>query len=186
MEFAGEEKRVQALFSEQLLEDQGLAPGFESVWTRAEKVGPAPVRASRRSLIAIVSALIIAGAALLGVRSWYRSNQTSTHQARNVSPQITLTQSPEVARLTTPEPSASSGGFKSHRERQKRFPRPRPIERTNTNEAALLSSWQSPTQLFMDAPAAVSFNSLPQLNQSVEELKLFLSRNSDLTKESNQ
>jgi len=53
-------------------------------------------------------------------------------------------------------------------------------------EAALLSKWQSPTQTFMEAPTAVALQTLPQLNQSVEDLKLFLSGNNETIKESNQ
>jgi hypothetical protein len=185
MEFAGDEKRVQALFSEQLLEDQRLAPGFESLWTRAERVGPAPVRASRKSLIVIVSVLIIAGAALLAARSWYRSNPSSKNQALNVTPQTTLTPSPE-ARPQTIHATAINSGVKPRHERQKRLFRPRPLERAAAPEAALISGWQSPTQIFMSSPVAVNFNSLPQLNQSAEQLKQFLSRDTDLKKESNQ
>lgn len=185
MEFAGDEKRVQALFSEQLLEDHGLAPGFESLWTRAERVGSAPVRASRKPVMVIVSALIFAGAALLGARLWHPFTPSPTEQALNVSPKIIVAPSPETVRQTNQD-SPNKRGLESRPERQKRVPRPRQVERTTAREAALLSSWQSPTQIFMNSPVAVSFNSLPQLNQSAEQLKSFLSRNTDLTKESNQ
>jgi hypothetical protein len=59
-------------------------------------------------------------------------------------------------------------------------------DRAAITEAALLSRWQSPTRIFMQSPAAVNFSSLPQLNKSLEELKQFLPRNTELTKESNQ
>lgn len=183
MEFAGDEKRVQALFSEQLLEDQCVAPGFESVWMNAEKVGPAR-RASHKSLVAIFAAFIIAAAALVAVRSWRRSTP-STNQALNVSPQMIVTPGPETVRQTNRD-TALTRGLKPRHERQKRLFRPRPLERNTAHEAALISTWQSPTRLFMNSPVALSFNSLPQLNQSAEQLKQFLSRETDLTKESNQ
>ncbi len=182
MELAGDEKRVQALFSELLLEDQSLAPGFETLWTRAERVGPAQFRASHKSLVAIVSAVIIAGAALVGAWAWYKSTPSSTDQALNVSPQRVVTPSPEL--VPQPTHGSSGAGTRSHGH-QKKLPRSRHLDRSATSEAALLSSWQSPTQLFMNYTAAVSLNSLPQLNQSVEELKTFLRNDAELTKESN-
>jgi hypothetical protein len=50
----------------------------------------------------------------------------------------------------------------------------------------VLSSWQSPTAAFLESPARPSFDSLPQLNQSVEDLKSFLPKANQVLKESNQ
>jgi len=52
--------------------------------------------------------------------------------------------------------------------------------------ATMLSSWQSPTSSLLQAPTGFALNTLPQLNQSAEELKQFLPKNNDATKESNQ
>src|ERR1051326_8068351 len=70
MEFAGNEKRVQALFSELLREGQRVVPQFETLWTTAERVGPPQVRALRKSLIVIVSSVIILGTAAFVASSW--------------------------------------------------------------------------------------------------------------------
>jgi len=50
----------------------------------------------------------------------------------------------------------------------------------------MLSSWQSPTQLFMESPTELALLQLPQLNQSVKDLETFLSQDKELMKESNR
>jgi len=179
MEFAGNEKRVQALFSELLREGQRVVPEFETLWTTAERVGPPQVRATRKSLIVIVFAVIILGAAAFVASSW-----------RGVNPDEALEiPAPKLAppSLPTPEqPKHNATVAVSHSERRRKSPHSRQVERTFTTDAALLSKWQSPTQSYMNSPVAVSFNCLPQLNQSAEELKQFLPSNPDFTKESNQ
>ena len=182
MEFAGNEKRVQALFSELLREGQRVVPQFETLWTTAERVGPPQVRATRKSLIVIVFAVIILGTAAFVASSW-----------RGVNPDEALEiPAPKLAppSSATPEQPKHSATFaavvNSRSQRRKKSPHSRQVERTFTTDAALLSKWQSPTQSYMNSPVAVSFNSLPQLNQSAEELKQFLPSNPDFTKESNQ
>ena len=179
MEFAGNEKRVQALFSELLREGQRVVPEFETLWTTAERVGPAQVRATRKSLIVIVFAVIILGTAAFVASSWGRVNPDEALEipAPKLAP-------PSLAAPEQPKHNATVAV--SHSERRKKPPHSRQIERTFTTDAALLSKWQSPTQSYMNSPVAVSFNSLPQLNQSAEELKQFLPSNPDFTKESNQ
>jgi hypothetical protein len=50
----------------------------------------------------------------------------------------------------------------------------------------MLSRWQSPTDILMTSPTTVVLNSLPQLDESAEELKQFLPKKNDTMKESNQ
>ena len=181
MELAGDEKKIQALFSELSLQDQSAAPAFEELWASAAMKASAPARSVSRPLLAVTVALLIV-ATSWAAWSWYRSTPSSHEQAINVSPQTVL---PPTFQQLAPEPKPLTVTFKPRSNRPHK-PRLHQPERPAITEAALLSSWQSPTRIFMQSPTAVNFSSLPQLNQSVEQLKQFLPRNTELTKESNQ
>ena len=173
MELGGTEKRIQALFSELSLEDRTHVPRFEQLWPRVERKNPAPL--FRRSWAVTAAVVVIAAASSLAL--WSRQSQT----ALNIAPlEIPTPASPQVASLVK-----STQPTETTRPRKKRIVRQRQSDNV-FSEAALLSRWQSPTQNFMQSPSSVSFDSLPQLNQSAEKLKQFLPRNTELTKESNQ
>jgi hypothetical protein len=99
-----------------------------------------------------VTAVVVVIVAASSFALWSRQSQT----VLNIAP------------LEIPAPASP------HRKRTIR-------QRSVLSEAALLSRWQSPTQNFMQSPSSVSFNSLPQLNQSAKDLESFLPK-----KESNQ
>jgi hypothetical protein len=181
MELAGNEKRIQALFSELSLQDQSCAPRFETLWTRA--TAPAPVRGVSGFAMAIAATFVIAAACSLGVWSWYRSSRSPVERAHGVEPPAIST--PLVHEAGNPAPAVRPV-TSNRRPRQKKLTRPRQTERAIMREAAMLASWQSPTQRFIQSPTGSVFNSLPQLNQSAEDLKLFLPKNDQLIKESNQ
>ena len=182
MELGGDEKRIRALFSELAFRDQSYAPRFERLWGQAEKAGPLPVRNFRRPVVLMpVAALTIIAACALAAWFWFTTTQTPTHDAINVVPLITAP-SPAVHdayNASSPEPR------RLHHRRKKRPETYRSTESAMT-EAALLSRWQSPTKSFMESPTAVDLSSLPQLNQSAEDLKQFLPKNTEAIKESNQ
>jgi hypothetical protein len=183
MKSGGNEKRIQALFCELSLEDQSQAPRFEKLWSGAEVTRPAQVRRFSRSAVVIASALAITAASSLAAWSWYKSTQFPAQNAFNVPLQTPAT---ILAVARVPEPYEMDSVIRPRRQRQKRSTRQRQTERALMREAAMLSSWQSPTQKFMESPTSFSLNSIPQLNQSVQELQLFLPKNNELMKESNQ
>ena len=169
MELRGDEKRIQALFSELLLEDQSITPRFEQLWNSAQSTKA--VRSFGRLAVALASLLIIAAFASLAVWSNYKSVTSVSSVAK-------------IPETTKPEPKQEilvAGPKKS-----KPIKRRRKTERSIAQETALLSSWQSPTEIFMTAPTALVLNSLPQLNQSANDLRQFLPKNNEVTKESNQ
>jgi len=182
MELAGDEKRIQALFSETSLHDRSIAPAFERLWTRAEVAAThAPIQGNRHLVLAIASVVLIVAASAFAAWSWYRFIP-APHDARIAS-------QPVVTPLPTPQLALQSKhtDIKTRPVHQKRFTRTPQFQRRPTiNQAALLSRWQSPTQLLMQFSKTVDLSSLPQLNQSVEALKQFLPANTDLKKESNQ
>lgn len=187
MALTGDENRIRALFSELAFEDQTCAPPFERLWRRAENghTTEAPnVRAFSGSRVAIgmtIVAFLVAG--VLAVWSWSVATKAPTHNAI-VIPQNTP-QLPTPPSRESDAPAAFNESPRSHPRRKKSIEKRR-ITDTAMAEAALLSRWQSPTQLFLTSPTAANFSALPELNQSLEKLKQFLPRNTELTKESNQ
>lgn len=175
MEFSGDEKKIQALFSELSLEHQGRTPSFEKLWINT----PAPAPLFRRSALAIVTAAILVAVCLIGTWSWYRFSQ-SEHTV-NI-PAQTIPASPE-SRVTQPEQLAVS--INQRRVRPRRVTQ-RQAERAAIRQAATFAKWQSPTNILLNSPTASVLSSLPQLDQSVRDLEQFLPKNNDVTKESKQ
>ena len=163
----GTEKRIQALFSELSLEDRTHVPRFERLWTRVDKTSPTPL------FRWAVTAAVIIIAATSSLALWSRQSETALNIA---ALEIPTPASPQVASLVE-----STQPTETTRPRKKRIVRQRQSDNV-FSEAALLSRWQSPTQNFMQSPSSVSFNSLPQLNQSAKDLESFLPK----PKESNQ
>ena len=172
MQLGGTEKRIQALFSELSLEDGTHVPRFEQLWTRVEDTTPAP---SFRSSWAAATIVVIAAVSLFAL--WSGQSQTLLNIAPLEIPTSASPQFNQVAAVIEPA--------KPRQLRKKRIIRQRQPDNV-FSEAALLSRWQSPTQNFMESPSSISFNSLPQLNQSVKDLESFLPKNNELMKESNQ
>ena len=161
MELAGAEKKIQALFSELSLADRSHMPRFEHIWTRAEATSPAPLFKLALALTAAV--VVIAGAFSFVLWSSYQSIQSQS--VLNIAPvEIAAASLPQIGQLPR-SPQVSP---------QRRTIRHRPTANPEITEAELLSRWQSPTQSFLDAPSSMTFNSLPQLNQSAKELESFL------------
>ena len=181
MELGGDEKRIQALFSELSLENQSRVPQFAHVWTRAETIqdsglrrAVAPLREKTFLSPLLVSLLVTAAACALALWTWYSSTQTPTI-VNQLPPSVTF-----EAPYTPTQPA------KIEPRRQKHIAHRRQINRSIATEAALLSSWQSPTQQFMASPTDLALGSLPALNQSAKDLESFLSKNSEIMKESNR
>ena len=180
MEFTGDEKRIQALFSELSLEDQSHPPGFERLWRRAEANASVPL--VRRSALAFVTAAILAAVCLIATWTWYRASQSE--QAANIPPQIIPTTSD--ARVSQPEQSLSASSKELRTVRPRRVARPRQTGNVAIREAELLSKWESPTSILLDSPTVSVLSSLPQLNQSARDLEQFLPKNNEVMKESKQ
>jgi len=176
MEFSGDEKRIQALFSELSLENRTRTPRFEKLWLRAEASTPTPAPLVTRFVL--VAMVVIVVMSVVAARSWLSSSQSQ--QAANIPPQMIPTTS--QPRIQHSELSIASKDVA----RPRRFAR-RQAERAAINQAAMLSNWQSPTSILLNSPTAAVLSSLPQLNQSARDLEQFLpKKNSELIKESKQ
>jgi len=188
MDLVGGENRIRALFSELSFEDQSSIPEFEELCKR-RLVPPAPVGGFRRSAVMIAVTLLLVAGCSLGAWSWYRFTRSSMQNAAELAPPETSTpplrvQKSEVQELHNRKSAAPV--VKSPARHRKNLARLRPTDRAVIRDAALLSRWQSPTLIFLESPAGFALNSLPQLNQSAEQLKLFLPGNTELKKELNQ
>ncbi|HEY4423163.1 MAG TPA: hypothetical protein VGN10_03100 [Pyrinomonadaceae bacterium] len=176
MEFSGDEKRIQALFSELSLEDQTRAPCFEKLWSRAEANTPA--QASLVTRFVLVATVVVVAMSFVAVRSWLSSSQSQP--VANIPAQIIPTTA--GSRVQHSELAAASKIVA----RPRRFTR-RQTERTAITQAAMLSNWQSPTNILLTSPTLSVLSSLPQLNQSARDLEQFLpKKNNELIKESKQ
>jgi len=176
MEFSGDEKRIQALFSELSLENQTRTPRFEELWQGAE--ANAPARAPLATRFVLVAIVVIVVMSFVGARSWLSSSQTE-HTANIPSQVIPATSGPRVQQ--SEQVSTAS----------KDVLRPRRLTRRHTERAAIrqaemLSNWQSPTNILLNSPFVSVLSSLPQLNQSARDLEQFLPKNNEVIKESKQ
>jgi hypothetical protein len=191
MELTGEEKRIQALFLEQKREDESGTPRFATTWNRAQAqtaVRRRPLGFSFVAAAAAVACVAIFSLALL-VAHW-RGSQNSTLGA--VKQPATLNNSPTPVRKN-PEPENLVVVEPQHHPSRK--PRSAKLSARQTEllvarqsarrearaamrDAVAISSWKSPTSTFLSSPGDEVLTSLPQLNQTVNELKSFLpSRN---------
>jgi hypothetical protein len=179
MELSGDEKRIQALFSELSLEEQSLVPRFEKLWLRAEGNAGVPAPGIMRPVAVIVTLIVLAAVGLMAASLSYRSSQ-SQHLV-NIPPQTIPTTS--VPRVEAPDRFLSA---EEKTYRRRRLSRPRQRERVTAEESTTLANWQSPTNLFLQSPTAFALSSLPQLNQSARDLEMFLPKNNETMKESKQ
>ena len=189
MALAGDEKRIRALFSELALEDRRTAPNFATVWNRAQSratnVPAASVRRTRFTAAIAFTAVTILAAGAFFVWSWSaNSRQSPAENALNFTPQVATPPTPTPAPSESRNSAPAKPRIRSH-VRHQRTIQPA-IRSTELTAAAEITRWQSPTTYLMTSPTEVSFNSLPQLNESAEKLKQFLPKNNEATKESNR
>jgi hypothetical protein len=163
MELAGDEKRIQALFSELRFEDQSMAPSFNRLWSSARTMQP--------QRVAFVQPLVVLGALAtfavvfaLGLRSPELTIPVIAH----VSAPLAL---PSVeSRVQVPKKSGP-GSYRTVHRRS----RMNESEKIVIQQAELLASWQSPTSGLMESAAGSLVNSLPELTDAAKELESYLS-----------
>lgn len=182
MELTGDEKRIQALFSERSREDAQHAPRFDKLWRAASVAEQAPrFRGSLVLKAATAATVIVVITIFFAISS--RDQSPLRQNARNMAPQPIA--SPTAPRAAKPENKVAHRRTRAHATRRRTVAQRRQREPVLAQQAALLANWKSPTEKFLTSPTGYVFNSLPQLNESVKELQAFLSTNESL-KESNQ
>jgi hypothetical protein len=179
MELVGEEKKIQALFSELRLADEQAAPSFVGVWNRAQLRPRTHVSPLNLSFVATAFVVCVT---VFALALWSRSRQQAPQPSRQiaatlatprVTPASTTTDEPLRVLPTKEQPRiARTGRAARFAARQKAALLA--ARRAEIRDATAISSWQSPTATLLSSQNDALLNSLPQLNESVKELKSFL------------
>ena len=178
MELIGNEKRIRALYSEARFADEQITPSFVGVWYRAQSKTTRTRRAFNLSFVAATAFLVCA---LVSLAWWVSRSQRSQEIIATVPP-ITNVDPTNVVRPSvkgvvesTPVPqphhSERSRALKLAARRQAVLSA---ANKKAARDAKAIESWQSPTAKLLDSSSDGLLKSLPQLNQTVEELKSFL------------
>ena len=181
MELIGDEKRIPALFSEARHADDQAAPSFAAVWQRAQSRTYRPRQAFNLAFVAVVALLVCA---LVSLAWWSRQWQRSPEVIASVPP------------VTGTVPATPVGNLKGWNQ-DMNLPRPLPkrvVSSSKSNaklavrreailtaannkaaqDARTIANWQSPTAALLDSSSDGLLKSLPQMNQTVDEMKSFL------------
>jgi hypothetical protein len=179
MELVGEEKRIQALFSEARLADEQITPSFVGVWNRAQAKTTRTQRAFNLSFVAATALLVCA---LVSLAWWVNRAQRSQGAVIATVPPILnggpmhVVQPPVKAvvgftPVPQPRDSERSRALKIAARHQAVL---MAANRKAARDAKAIESWQSPTATLLDSSSDELLKSLPQLNQTFDELKSFL------------
>jgi hypothetical protein len=177
MELIGEEKKIQALFSELRFADEQTIPQFAGLWNRAQTVTVRPARARAFNLsFAAVTALLVV--ALVSLALWSRSSQRNTSPNALVANKTTEAAGPAkviedaVVKPIVPDekrrPSSTSNASKAAAQRRALM---LAVNRKAARDAKEISSWESPTATLLKSQNDDLLKTLPQLSDSVDELK---------------
>jgi hypothetical protein len=178
MELVGEEKRIPALFSEARLADEQNTPSFAGVWNRAQSQTRRTHRAFNLSFVAAIALLVCA---LVSLAWWSQRGQGNQNNAVVASvPSITTVGPSSVVQPSKNSESApvTQRHFSSKSHVLKLAARRQVVQlaaaRKSLRDAKAIESWKSPTATLLVSSSDELLNSLPQLNQTVQELKSFL------------
>ena len=177
MELSGEEKKLQALFSELKTADEETAPRFARVWN-----GATP--RARRAFVfnpAFVAGMALLVCAVVSLAVWSRYRQQTepavvrveATSAPNIPHTIVApTVAPAAAHTTTPTKENTTA--RRNRATVRRNSIQLAANRKLTREAKAITDWESPTSTLLSSPSDALFSSLPQLNENANGLQSFL------------
>jgi hypothetical protein len=178
MELVGDEKKIQALFSELRLADQQATPIFVGVWNRAQSRTPARLSSLK---LRFAAAAFVVCVAVFALALWSNSRQQIAPPNRTAA--VTPATSPVMpAANTGPTSKGLSDAEQLRAARSLRAARLAAhkraellaARRAEIREATAIASWKSPTATLLSSQNDALLSSLPQLNESVKELKSFL------------
>jgi hypothetical protein len=183
MELVGEQKRIQGLFSELRLADEQTTPRFAVVWNRAQARSSRTWRPARAFNFSFVAATALLICALVSLALWSKYSQRNAPQTTVAVTGTTTPAALPVQAIKGPPVDPSRLGERrdsaSSMSRPKRLAAQRralilAVNLKTAREAKAISSWQSPTTALMKSQNDELLKSLPQLNESADELKSFL------------
>jgi hypothetical protein len=177
MELSGEEKKLQALFSELKAADEQEAPHFGATWGRAQ-IAPRKNRMFNPAFVAAML-LLMFGAVAFTVWSRYSRTTPSPQPVIASAPQQPLTgaETPVAPAKETQEPSKPKNTVIASRRNKATNQRNAMLLAANRKlekDAKSIADWTSPTSALLESPSDEIFSSLPELNKSATQLKSFL------------
>jgi len=176
MELIGEEKRIRALFSEARFADEQTVPSFAGAWNRAQAKTVRPTRAFKLSFVAATALLICSVLSL----AWWSRHWPQNHDAVIANFPSTASETIQVGQpANNPQPAKVAQHHRSDRARTLQLAARRQAVlvaagKKTLRDAKAIESWQSPTAKLLDSSSDGLLKSLPQLTQTVKELKSFL------------
>ena len=176
MQLAGDEKKIQAWFSEQSREEAQTAPRFEKLWREAMLTKAQPAPRFSKSLVTIAATILVAAAVLVIAWSTFKT-PAQQHNAQTATPPAIENQPTPNTAEPERQPEKTAVVHRrtpSTSTRRRTLARRQQSERALEKQAALLANWESPTADFMSSPTRSGFDSLPQLTESVTNLQSFL------------
>ncbi|MEP6708255.1 MAG: hypothetical protein ABJC05_12085 [Pyrinomonadaceae bacterium] len=181
MELTGNEQRIQALFRELKLADELSTPGFAAMCNPAQS-RTAKRRHSFTFSLAVTTAAAVLVVAIFSLWLW-SARPPRTPAIRHVANAPAETMGLPSQAANQPQPKELSAGqqhnYRSARPGALRIAARRQAamlagRRAEIRHAAAISGWQSPTIALLRSPGDDVLKSLPQLNETVDELKSFL------------
>src|ERR1051325_6607688 len=180
MELSGEEKKLQALFSQLKAVDEQLTPHFGASWNRAQ-IAPRKIRRFNPAVV-VVMFLLVFGVVAFAVWSRY-SRRLPQPAVATAPPGPSTTRAAKPSRaseIETPTVEAKNPIIASHKNKTSRHNAMlAAANRKLQRDAKSIASWTSPTSALLDSPSDEIFSTLPKLNQSATQLKSFLPRRSN-------
>jgi len=178
MELSGEEKKLQALFSELKTADEHTTPHFGATWNRAQ-IAPRRIRVFNPVFVAVMM-LLVFGVVSFAVWSRY-SRMTSAPtpgQVVNVlRPSSPSTPAPLSTTVNTSQETRPNVTRTAARRNKAAARHQAMLVATNRKlerDAKSIANWTSPTSALLESPSDEIFSSLPELNKSATQLKSFL------------
>jgi len=183
MELSGEEKKIRASFLELKLEDERVAPQFAAMLNRAHRSGARQqIAFDFRTAVVVVTICFALFLLALSSKRWQPGPQsnylvtTAAGQSNASQPQIKQGEELVQHRGHAPVVRESRLGGLARRSLVANLAK----RRSTTRDTAALARWQSPTTSLLRSPGGGVLRALPQLNQTLEEMKSFLSESTEL------
>jgi hypothetical protein len=177
MELVGDEKKILALFSELRLADQQAAPSFVGVWNRAQSRTPARLSSLKLRFVAMAFVVFVA---VFALALWSNSRQqippTRTAAVTPATPPVipAANTGPTSKGLSDTEQLRAARSIRAARLAAYKRAELLAARRAEIRDAKAIASWKSPTATLLSSQNDALLNSLPQLSESVKELKSFL------------
>jgi hypothetical protein len=178
MQLSGEEKRIQALFSELRFDDERSAPRFNALVNRGMTARVRPRGPFKLTLASAVVVIVTIAAILWSLEARLRQATAPALVASNSSTtktdSLAVTSKPSDQTIATLKPSRNHGSKLPRVNRAQLLANKKAVE-----DAQAISKWASPTAILLSSSTGEVLTSLPQLNEKANQLKSFLPSSSN-------